>query len=92
MILLELIVKILPTIMIIFLLESLIKLDRFQKIYISMLNILISNVFLYFILSNTGYNIYFSPIFAVKYAFVLIFVNIVLMYLFISYRLRNKKK
>ena len=92
MILVELIAKILPTIMVLFLLENLIKLNKTQKIYISLLGILIGNVLLYFILSNTGYNIYFSPIFAIKYAFVLILINIILMYLFISYRLKKKKK
>ncbi len=90
MIFIELIAKILPTILIMFLLENLIKLNKTQKTYILLLGILISNVLLYFILSNTGYEIYFSPLFAIKYAFVLLIINIILMYLFITYRLRNK--
>lgn len=92
MIFIELIAKILPTILIMFLLENLIKLNKTQKTYILLLGILISNVLLYFILSNTGYEIYFSPLFAIKYAFVLLIINIILMYLFITYRLRNKNK
>lgn len=88
----ELLARILPTILIIFILENIIKLDKYEKVYILASFLLISNLAIYFMLAFLGYNIYFSPLFAVKFASLLLVINAIVMYLFLVIKDKLLKK
>lgn len=83
---LELLARVTPTILIIFLLENFLKMDKYEKVYIFSSFLLLSNVITYFVLDFLEYNIYFSPLFSVKFALVLLVINAIVLYIFLVFR------
>lgn len=74
-----------------FILEKLVKLAKFEKIYLLFILILTSNVFVYYIFRNTGMDFYFTPSFMIKLSIALFIINIFIMYIFTLIRLRKNK-
>ncbi len=91
MIIIELLLRIMPSIFIMFILEKLVKLAKFEKIYLLFILILTSNVFVYYIFQNTGMIFVFTPSLMIKLSIALFIINIFIMYIFTLIRLRKNK-
>lgn len=92
MLFVEFIIRILPSLFTVLIMEELIKIDKYEKTYIFFILCLLSNVFVYFVFQNLGFSMIFTVSFAFKLSIALFFTNIFFMYLFTLVSMSNKKR